>query len=124
VQLFGDRRRRLEALDDHVRLSRDGLHAVQQVGGVFLLRQDCLQIRQPPFQIGDLRAELRQLPRRHLTLGDVGPQRHQLRLARHHLRSHGHLVVVVEDAAAADAERDERADLRVPRQLGEGELHG
>src|SRR6185503_2078660 len=55
--------------------------------------------------------------------GDVGAQRCELRLTRDHVGPHRHLVVVVENAAAADGEHDERADLGVPRQRGKGQFH-
>ena len=63
MQLLGDRRRRLEALDRQVRLRRDRLHAAQQVGGVLLFRQHGLQVVEPRFELADLRPELRQLLR-------------------------------------------------------------
>ena len=80
VQLLGDDRRRLEALDRQVRLRRHRLHAAQQIGGVLLLRQHRLQVVEPAFELVDLRAELRQLLRGAQALGDVGAQRPQLRL--------------------------------------------
>jgi len=123
VQLFGDRRRRLEALDGHVRLRGHRLHAVQQVGGVLLFGQDRLEVGKAPFEVGHLRAELRQFLRRAQALVDVVAQRHELRLPRDHVGLHRHLVVVVENSAASDRQADKGPDLGVPRQLGERQFH-
>ena len=70
-----------------------------------------------------MRAELRQFFRGRHTRRDVALERHELRLAPGHVGSHRHLVVVEEKAARGDGQRNERADLRVPRKLRERQFH-
>ena len=82
VQLLGDDRRRLEALDRQVGLRRHRLHPAQQVRRVLLVGQHGLQAVEPRLQVGDLRSELGELLRRREALADVGAQRHELLLAR------------------------------------------
>ena len=106
---------RLEALDGHVRLRRDRLHAIQEIGRVLFFGQNRLQIRQPPFESVTCCAELRQLLRGGEALVDVGVQRDELRFARRHVGVRGHLVVVEKHPAAGDGEHHEGADLRIPR---------
>ena len=67
------RRLRREPLDRQVRLRRQPLDAAQDVGDVLLLGQHLLERVEPMLEVGDLRLEFRQPPRRRDALGDVGP---------------------------------------------------
>ncbi len=72
----------LKPLIDHVRLRGHGLHPIEEIGGVLFLRENRLEVRQPRLEVGHLLPELRQLLGGGETLGDVGAQRRELRLAR------------------------------------------
>src|SRR5262249_16634637 len=62
---------RREAADREVRLGRQPLDAAEDVGDVLFLRQDRSQALQLALELGDLRLELGQPPRRGDALGDV-----------------------------------------------------
>jgi hypothetical protein len=98
VQLLGDRGARLEGLDFQIGSRRLDLHAAKKIGDVLLVGQHGLEVVEPRFEIGDLAAEFRQLPRRGVAFGDVPVQRGQLELARREVGAHRQLDVVVEGA--------------------------
>ena len=117
VQLLGDDRRRLEALDRQVRLRRHRLHPAQQVGRVLLFGQHRPQVVEPSFELVDLRAELRQLLRRRLALGDVAAQRLELRLRASPSRR-------APASRSSSRKRPDAARRRAPRTRRPGAYHG
>src|SRR5206468_5879821 len=123
VQLFGNRGPRLEALDREIRLRGDRLHSAQQVGRVFLFRQNGFQADEPRFELRNLTLEFRQLPRGGQTLVDVRLQGGQLRLARNHFGARGTLVIPPEAAAAADRQHHEGSNLPPPRKFCQTDIH-
>src|SRR4029450_10836182 len=123
VQLFRHGRRGLETHDRQVRLSGDGLKPSEQVGGGFFGGQHGLQGFERPFGVRDVRLKRRKPFRGFVTLRNVGFECLQLGLARRDVCARRLLVVVVERADARAREDRERANLRVPRQLCETDVH-
>ena len=81
------------------------------------------QALEPLFQLIDLVLELRQLASRRDAPVDIGAQRRQPRLTHGDVGLHLGHVEFPEPEDGEDADDDERADLRVPREFTERQIH-
>src|SRR5258705_1479446 len=90
---------------------------------VSLARQQRAQTFELCLEVRDLAAELGQRARGRETTLDVRANRIELRLPLREALLRGPHVVVPEDTGAGERQHEERAELTVPGQLVEAEVH-